>query len=167
MDDMAIREIQEALRALSFIDPRIPPIAVDGVYSPQTKQAVLIFQTLYELRPSGEVDRDTWEQLRFLYQEIKAVEPLMLMAFPHPQFVLRPNEQHELASFIQLMLQSISSVFSNIQEVPITGIYDRATEEAIRRIQQAHRLEANGLVNVETWNVLARMYNNRSDSIKR
>lgn len=167
MDNMVIREIQEALRTLSFTDPRLIPIAVDGIYGNQTAEAVRIFQTLNGLDPTGEVDRATWEELRDSVKDIRGITPLGIRAFPHPLFILRPDEKDELASFVQTMLTSLAGYYNNIGAVATSGIYDPATVNEIRRIQEAHRIEPSGILDAATWNVLATLYNNRRDTAKR
>lgn len=167
MDRDVILEIQEALWTLSFFDPRLIPLAVDGIYGAQTADAVRIFQSLYGLNPTGEVDSATWEELLDSVSDVRGVLPIALAAFPHPAFVLRPNEEHELALLVQLILTVLSKYYENIDEVTLTGVYDPATVEEIRRIQAMHRIEPSGVINAATWNVLATLYNNRLDTAKR
>ena len=167
MDTYIIREVQEYLRILSFYDPRLPPIAVDGVYSHQTREAVRIFQTLYSLNPSGEVDTDTWEQLRDTANEQHLTSPSALHAFPHPDYILYPNETNVTAGLIQQMLNELSTYYINIQTVNTSGTYDAASVTEIQNIQKLHQLEANGNVDLATWNVLATLFNNRFDSARR
>ena len=167
MDTQTVREIQEALRLLSFYDQRLIPIAVDGIYSRQTAEAVRIFQMLYGLDPTGEADNATWEELRDSAAERRDVLPTALNAFPHRDYVLVPNETNVTAAFIQQILQELSVFYNNIQAVDASGTYDAETVEEIRNIQRLHRLEANGNVDMATWNVLATLFNNRLDPARR
>jgi len=167
MDTLSIREIQEALRYISFYDPRLSPLAVDGIYSPQTEQAVRIFQTLNDLEVTGTVDKATWEELRDSADDYRSASPLSVDIFPHPDYILRPNETAAIVSFIQLMLQELSAVYANIPYTKVSGIYDDNTVEQIRNIQALHRLIPDGNVNLATWNVLVTLYRNRSDTAKR
>ena len=162
-----VREIQEALRLLSFYDPRLKPIAVDGVYSSQTSEAVRIFQALNGLDPTGDVDSATWEALRDNAAVRRSVLPSALNTFPHRDYVLHPNETNVTAAFIQLILQELSMFYDNIQEVGTSGVYDTQTVKEIQHIQRLHRLEVDGNVDIATWNVLATMFNNRFDSARR
>ncbi len=167
MDEQIVREIQEALRALSFVDPRLIPLAVDGIFGSQTAEAVRIFQTLYGLEPTGEVDRATWEELRDSADELRVSPPNPLAVFPHPAYVLRPDEETSVASFVQLILRELSAYYSNIGTVDVSGIYDPETVNEVRNIQKMHRLEENGLLDLDTWNVLSTLFNNRFDTVKR
>ena len=60
-EPLYIREIQNWLRALAFSDERIPLIAVDGIYGPETTQAVRAFQEITGLPATGTVDKATWD----------------------------------------------------------------------------------------------------------
>ena len=165
MDQTAIREIQEALRLLSFYDNRLMPVTVDGIYSRQTAKAVQVFQSLYGLDPSGESDSATWQELRDATQE-RQQATVSINAFPHPAFILRKNDVDITTSFIQVMLTGLSRVYSNIDSVVVNGIYDDVTENEIKKIQQLHRIEPSGDVDLKTWNTLTTLYNNRFDAIK-
>ncbi len=167
MDTQVVKEIQEALRLLSFYDPRLIPVAVDGVYGHQTADAVRIFQTLYGLNPTGEVDNATWEELRDSANERRTPPPSALYVFPHPEYVLEPDETNVTVGLIQLILQELSRYYNNIKAVDASGTYDAATVKEIQNIQKLHRLEDDGKVNLETWNVLSVLFNNRFDTTRR
>ncbi len=169
MDKDVIYEIQEALRKLSFYDPRLIPLTVDGIFGAQTKQAVTVFQTLYGLEPTGSVDRATWEELQDSVQDITAPPVQPIHIFPNPSFLLRPNEENEneLVQAVQQMLNILSEYYANILSVTINGIYDEPTVNEIRKIQEMHRIEPTGMLDVLTWNVLATVFNNRFDTVKR
>ncbi len=56
-------EVQTALRYLSETDKVIPLITPDGVFGPETTEAVLLAQEFFSLPRTGVVDFDTWEVL--------------------------------------------------------------------------------------------------------
>ena len=62
-----VRTIQEQLNAISRAYPRIPVIAVDGIYGPQTSNAVSIFQQIFSLPSTGIVDIATWYKISRIY----------------------------------------------------------------------------------------------------
>ena len=66
-DRMYIREIQEYLRYLSFYDPELLEINVDGVFGPETTRAVRLFQNQFRITPTGRIDLITWNLLYTLY----------------------------------------------------------------------------------------------------
>lgn len=62
-----VRMIQQQLNAISRAYPMIPTIAVDGIYGPQTANAVRIFQDIFNLPETGVVDIATWYKISRIY----------------------------------------------------------------------------------------------------
>lgn len=56
-------EVQTALRRLRETHKALPLINPDGVFGPETTEAVLLAQEFFSLPRTGEVDFDTWEVL--------------------------------------------------------------------------------------------------------
>ena len=167
MDTQNIREIQDSLRLLSFYDPRLIPITVDGIYSHQTAEAVRVFQTLNGLNPTGVVDEATWEELRDAADERRNYALSAVFVFPHKDYILYPDETNVTAGFIQLILQELSAYYDNVNTVTASGTYDAQTVKEIQNIQKLHRLEPDGHVDRVTWNVLTTLFNNRFDTVRR
>lgn len=60
---------------------------------------------------------------------------------------------------IQIRLNRISKNFSAIPKInPVNGIFDQATEDAVRAFQNAFDLVEDGLVGKETWYAIQRTY---------
>lgn len=51
--DLYIRELQTYLRTVATRHIEIPLIAVDGIFGPETTQAVIAFQESFGLEPTG------------------------------------------------------------------------------------------------------------------
>lgn len=62
----AISEIQGYLRALSFVYADLPSIGIDGIFGPETEDAVRAFQRFYSRTETGYVDAETFA---LLYRE--------------------------------------------------------------------------------------------------
>lgn len=155
-----IREVQNRLRELAFHDERIPLLSVDGVYGPETTEAVRVFQELYGLEPTGKVDKATWDTLYKAYLDITDAErPVAgVVTFPSPTYVIREEDTGDLVHAVQFMLSSLSNVFSNVPSVIVSGVYDSITARAVRAIQQAAGLPETGDVDKRTWDMLLGAY---------
>ena len=66
-----VRVLQYMLDVLAEFYPDLPPIAVDGIYGPATRAAVMAFQRQSGLTESGAVDPDTWAALYRDYAGIR------------------------------------------------------------------------------------------------
>ena len=61
-----IKQLQKYLREIAKVDNRIPLLSIDGFFFDETENAVKIFQEIYGLSSTGEVDEQTWNKI---YQE--------------------------------------------------------------------------------------------------
>ncbi|MBR5540010.1 MAG: peptidoglycan-binding protein [Clostridia bacterium] len=153
-----IRELQEYLRALSTTDERYPLLGVDGQFGPETTEAIRVFQQTTNSPVTGTVQRADWERIVREYGNLllQIVPARMIAPFPYPTFVLRPGDRDPLVYILQVMLGAISGV-----PLAVTGIYDTATENAVREQQLAADLLPTGEVDRITWDYLAALYNDR------
>lgn len=72
----AVRQFQEQLNAISNNFPLIPKIAVDGIFGPATKNAVEVFQRVFDLTPDGIVGRRTWNKIQEIYVGVTRIAEL-------------------------------------------------------------------------------------------
>ena len=72
----AVQTIQEQLNRIAQNYPLIPKLAVDGVYGDKTKEAVTVFQGVFNLPQTGVVDYATWYKISDVYVGVtKIAEP--------------------------------------------------------------------------------------------
>jgi peptidoglycan hydrolase-like protein with peptidoglycan-binding domain len=160
--DEAIRNLQTYLRTISFFDPYIPRIAIDGIYSPTVRDAVSEFQRTRSLPVTSVVDKQTWDAIYNEYIAIQnATEREMTPSFfPNhtDSYVAREGEKSSFVAIIQLMLRELGVIFDEIGDLAIDGIFGEATKEAVRAFQRASLLEVTGEVDLETYNRLSRAF---------
>ena len=65
-----VRQLQEMLAALSTVYPEIPRITPDGIFGPQTQEAVLAAQQVFGLSQTGAVGTPTWEEIASQYMTV-------------------------------------------------------------------------------------------------
>ncbi len=157
----SVRELQTYLRQLSFYNHKMPQLVIDGIYGPETAHAVQIFQESVGLNPTGFVDLVTWNAIVDEYNRVmtQIKEPNMIAPFPSADYVLKPGGQCDLVYILQIMLNCIGKYFINVENLPITGIYDTKTCNVVKKIQKIMDLEPHGNVNKITWDNLANAYN--------
>ena len=66
-----IRHLQYMLSILSEFIPQIPPLQIDGIYGPDTTNAVLAAQRFFDLPQTGQVDDRTWDEI---YDQFSGIE---------------------------------------------------------------------------------------------
>ncbi len=156
------RNLQRLLRRIGYESGVIPEIGISGVYDDTTRASVTTLQSLYGLPVTGLVDNATWDLIVSLYRlyEEEGGEVLPISPFPSERgYTVRREEEHDLVLLIQIMLNTLRLVYTELVPVPLDGRYDEPTETAIAQFQKANRLDATGEVNLRTWNALARAYN--------
>ncbi len=67
----SVRTIQEQLNAISNNYPLIPKLIEDGVYGESTSNSVKVFQEVFKLPVTGEVNFPTWYKISDIYVAVK------------------------------------------------------------------------------------------------
>ncbi|MBQ9801532.1 MAG: peptidoglycan-binding protein [Clostridia bacterium] len=159
----AIRNLQRYLRQLSYVNDKIPPPPIDGIYDTRTQEAVRAFQQLEGLPVTGVVDTETWELLFLRYEESLEREgaPVPLAQFPRlsPGYALREGDESFLVRLIQYALGELETIYEDLDDVEETGVYDENTAQAVRNFQRRHNLPETGEVDRATWDAIANTYN--------
>ena len=62
-----VRTLQSQLNRIARNYPAIPMIMVDGIYGPNTAEAVRTFQEIFDLPPTGITDYPTWYEISDIY----------------------------------------------------------------------------------------------------
>ena len=147
----AIRQLQEFLLEIAYTDNRIPKVALDGIYSERTAEAVLRFQNREGLQPSGVVDYLTWNAiaaegmlLRRRRRErsdysMPTSLPLSIGSVGHHVLVL------------QSAIGELGDVYTDLPSVVPSGSYRNGTAYAVGMLQQKYGLPQTGITDQETW----------------
>ena len=88
-----VRHLQYMLSVLSNYIQQIPPIAVDGVFGTDTKNAVFAAQRYFGLPETGVVDENTWDDI---YDQFSGIENTSLRnqeVFPSASLTNSPVRQ--------------------------------------------------------------------------
>lgn len=162
-DSGYVMELQRNLRRLSQTDERLPELAVDGIYGEATRRAVRIFQETRGLSPTGVVNKATWDAIYGEYIQISDKNAVFSEISPRlsPDEVLRLGSRGEAVSFLQVMINALSSRYINITSVPYDGVYSESTAAAVRGLQRAAGLAETGEVDRATWSAIEREFGSK------
>lgn len=158
----AIFNLQKYLRAISYVDDSVIAPPIDGIFDSVTEQSVRSFQASHSLLPNGIVDKPTWDAI---YEEYKLTLIDDLPFFPAypPNYAAKRGEESVFVSIIQILLRELSSVYDEFEEIEISGIFDEATENAIKDFQRASTLDPSGMLDRTTYKrLLADLSNHAS-----
>ncbi len=72
-----VRQMQEQLNTIAGAYPAIPKIQADGIYGPATVEAVSVFQSIFGLPPTGDVDFRTWFKISEIFVGVSRIAELV------------------------------------------------------------------------------------------
>lgn len=155
-----VRGLQYMLRRLSEVHEALPRLVPDGIFGEETLEAVMIFQREFHAPVTGVVDRDTWNAIQEMWEQVEGqIGPThALRAFPGEGKQVEPGAEEEYMILPQTMFQVLARHLNGIQEGDTRGVHDRSSVENVRWLQQAAGLGQSGVLDRETWERLARLY---------
>ena len=159
-ETQAIYNLQRYLRQLSRFDPAIPSVDEDGIFGEKTRASLSAFQRKYGLPVTGTADAETWARLfnEYLASVEERTRPLPVYLFPRfpADYSVGAGDENLLVGTIQYLLRDILILYGKDAELlPLNGVFDGLTEQAVKDFQTVQRLPADGRVDRITWNRLA------------
>lgn len=160
-----VKIIQTQLNRIARNYPAIPKISRENsVFGIDTQNAVRKFQEVFDLVPSGEVDKPTWYKIKRYYVGVKGLSDLVSegITISEAQIPfakqLREGAQGIGVRTVQYYLNILAYFNPSLSSPPIDGIYGATTTAAVRRFQEYYGLPVTGVMNTATWNVMNRIY---------
>lgn len=162
-----IRQLKIQLNRISNNYPAIPKIEEENIFfTTDMEESVKKFQEIFDLPITGEVDKGTWYEVKYLYNAVKKVADLTgeginieEVEFPYGD-TLELGESGPYIRALNYLLNFMSYFNTNIPKLNLTGEnFTEDTKEMVMSFQTAYEKEATGIVNRETWNDLVTAYN--------
>ena len=154
--------IQYFLTTISTFNEVIPDPGYSGVFDERTRNAVLAFQRFYGLPPTGTITDATWN---YLYDDYLGIvrsltpEQIGTAVIPFPGNFLRFGSTGDDVFLLQEFINTAAAVYPSIPEIPVTGVFDEATRDAVYAVEETFGYPVNGIVGAVVWNELANIYN--------
>lgn len=158
MLNASVFALQSALYQLARSGAAIPLLLPDGIFGPETSNALMLFQRKNRLSPTGIADYLTWTELFRQANRLQAQPSVSIAPFPNKGFY-PIGARGDLLYIVQSMLSTTSNHFANIPTVTYTGVLDEETAQALRVIQQTSDLSPTGALDQRTWDALSALYN--------
>jgi peptidoglycan hydrolase-like protein with peptidoglycan-binding domain len=155
--------LQFFLTVLSSYYSTIPEVQITRTFDPQTRLGVIEFQKTMGLPVTGIVDQKTWDTMYNTILGIINTLPAENVFLPYVRahgvdYKLGMGTEYPGVLFIQEMLAFISQSEPKVPHINVNGIFDEATEIAVKAFQSAFGLEPTGIVDDKTWNLLTSIY---------
>lgn len=160
-EEFRIRQLQRMLRSLSTaLGDAMLSANVTGSFDHITERALRHFQQENKLPVTGIANLDTWNEIVRQFRREEALRGPVLPApiGPEVSFKSRRGEVSDTNMILQIMLNALRTRY-NYAKIPVSGIYDRLTGEAVLIFQRANSLPETGIADRKTWQKLTAEYN--------
>lgn len=155
-----VRSLQTMLRVIAQQEKTVPSLVPDGIYGPQTMQAVSVFQRNHGLSVTGITDQATWNAVVAVYEPalIQQAEAWPLEIILNPGEVIRKGQRHPHLYLVQAILQVLSEVYESVSPPTFTGMLDDITADSLASFQRLNGIPMTGDLDKITWKMLALQY---------
>lgn len=165
-DTRDVALLQYRLNRIAINFPSIPFITDDeGVFGSNTRASVKAFQRLFGLDQTGEVNRETWYRILYIYNAVKKLAELgsegeRVQGDNFNGRTLSVGDRGSEVLRMQYYLRRISDSLggSTVPRVNINGIFDDATRAAVMAFQNYYGLLPTGTINNSTWDAIVNTY---------
>ncbi len=158
--EQPVRSLQTMLRVLAEDDPTFPTVIPDGIYGPDTMNAVSTFQRKRGLPVTGITDQLLWDTLVPEYEKalirVGPAEPIEIIMDPGQVFLIGDSSPY--IYLLQSMLTQLSKDHSIIPLPPHNGILDASTSSSLTAFQKLAGLPPEGTLDKITWKHLVHQF---------
>ncbi len=155
-----IRSLQTMLRVIAEDDENYVRIVPDGIYGPETVQAVSVFQRNHGLPVTGITDLSTWERIVAVYEPalVRQDEAQEITVILNPGQTIRKGESASILYLLQALLVVLSEAYESVSSPTMTGTLDEITSDSLAAFQLLSGLPATGELDKHTWKHIALQY---------
>lgn len=168
-----IRQLKIQLNRISNNYPAIPKIEEENIFfTTDLEESVRKFQEIFDLPITGEVDKSTWYEVKYVYNAVKQIADLVSeginineITFPYGE-TLQENDTGPYIRALNYLLNFLSYFNTNIPSLNLQGEnFTENTKEMVIAFQTIKDLPATGIVDKTTWNALVETYNDTRNMI--
>lgn len=156
-----VQLIQYFLNVLSAFYDTIPPVDIDGILGPQTRQSIIAFQKAVDIPVTGLVDEQTWNSMYNSVAGILNALPSSAIALPsllYPNMPYKSGSEGPNVYILQQYLSYISAFLTDIPNITPDGKFGPSTKTSVIAFQNRFGLTPDGVVGENTWNKIVEVY---------
>ena len=168
-----VRQLKVQLNRISNSYPAIPKIEDENIFfTTDMEESVKAFQEIFDLPVTGTVDKATWYEVKYLYNAVKKVANLASegisieeVQFPYGE-TLQLGDTGPYIRPLNYLLNFLSYLDTDIPKLNLSGEeFTEDTKEMVIAFQTSNNIEADGIVDKNTWNALLTSYNQTKELI--
>ena len=158
--EQPVRSLQTMLRVIGKDDVRLPTVIPDGIYGPETMNAVATFQRQNSLPVTGITNQVTWDAIvqKYLSAKIRQEKAEQIEILLEPGQTILPGETNPYVYLAQGMLAYISDSNNGVPSPSVSGAMDAQTVASLIAFQKISALADSGQLDRETWLHLVRYF---------
>jgi peptidoglycan hydrolase-like protein with peptidoglycan-binding domain len=169
----AVRRIQNDLNRIRSNYPLIPRIPnTNGIFTPETQNAVITFQRVFNLPANGIVNQATWNAISRIFVAVTRLAELngegvrYTVGQSPPNVTLSQGSRGNDVLEFQFIMGIISAFFPEVPTVTKDGIFGTEDRNAVIEFQRAFGVPQTGTVGPLTWNKLYEVYRGIRKSVQ-
>ncbi|MCL2856297.1 MAG: peptidoglycan-binding protein [Oscillospiraceae bacterium] len=159
-----VQKMQNYLNRIRVNFPLIPPITnPNGVFGPDTAEAVRAFQRSFNLSADGVIGRATWNKISYIYTSVTRLAELgsegerVGIGRTPPTTSISQGSRGELVLLLQFILNAIAP-FYQLPTVLQDSDFGAQVKDAVIEFQSTFGLTPDGVVGPSTWRKLYEVY---------
>ena len=86
---------------------------------------------------------------------------------PFPGAFLKLGSEGPDVTQLQIFINTAAAIYDGIPEIPVTGVYDENTRDAVYAVEAQFGIPLDGVTGPIVWDVLADIYNDTVSSVPR
>lgn len=161
-----VRTLKIQLNRISQNYPAIPTISDENTFfTVEMENAVKAFQEIFDLSPTGVVDKSTWYKIKYLYNAVKMISDLYSEGITEEEAELIFNTQLEIGEtgyYIRTLNYLLNFIAYFDQQIPFLNlkgeVYNENTAEMVKAFQEVYHIEKTGIVDRNTWRAIVEAY---------
>ena len=163
-DNEYVGIIKDRLNRIAINYPAIPFVRSNNNYfSADLENSVRAFQRIFGLNATGVVDRETWYEIQYIYLAVTKLAELTSEGEWNDSDVFTRNLTRGMRGLAVLRMQwYLNDIALNVSSIPnftVNGIFGSPMQNAVRAFQRFASLPVTGIIDEATWNAIVKAYN--------
>lgn len=149
-----VEYIHYFLDSIAFLDPDVPRLPTNSIYTNNTETMVKAFQSKYGLPVTGIITYKDFSKIISIYDAILESFPSEYREYVEElypdKFLVLGSTGKDVRRFQKFLLK-ICRYDKSIPGIRVNGIFDELTDKSVRKLQSDYGFDINGVVGPLLW----------------